>query len=70
MPANCANVTVFTMYSIARLLQIAGLAIPPLAIVAQLNEHISLGQMLSFLAVAIGVFMLGYLLQRFSGGPS
>jgi len=59
------------MYSLARLLQIVGLTIPLLAIFAQLNQQITLSQMLGFLIVSVGVFMLGYLLQRFSsGGPS
>jgi hypothetical protein len=58
------------MYTIARLLQIVGLTIPLLAIIAQLNEQITLSQMLGFLAVSMGVFVLGYLLQRYTGGPS
>ena len=55
------------MHSLARLLQLAGLAIPPLAMVAQLNEQIKTGQMLQFLCVAVGVFVLGYALQRYGG---
>ena len=55
------------MYTLARLLQIVGLVIPPLAIVAQLNESITLGQMLGFLVVAICVFMIGQTLQRTTG---
>jgi hypothetical protein len=62
------NVTVLSMYTIGRLLQLWGLTIPPISIIAQLNQHISLGQMLGFLAVSIGVFSVGYLLQRYSGG--
>ena len=62
--------TVLCMYALARLIQLAGLTIPPLAIIAQLFEQISLGQMLGFLVVSVGLFMLGYLLQRFSGGQS
>jgi hypothetical protein len=56
------------MYTVARFLQIVGLTIPLLAIVAQLNDHITLSQMLGFLAVAIGVFLIGHVLQRYSGG--
>ena len=56
------------MYNIARLLQLAGLAIPPLAIVAQLNESISAGKMLQFLVMSIGLFLFGYTLQRYTGG--
>ena len=56
------------MYTLSRLLQIVGLTIPLLAIFAQLNQQITLGQMLGFLIVSIGLFMLGHLLQRYSGG--
>ena len=56
------------MHTIARLLQLAGLAIPPLAMGAQLSETISTGRMLQFLIMAVGLFMLGYTIQRHSGG--
>ncbi len=57
------------MYSIARLLQITGLTIPPLAIVAQLSNSIDARQLLGFLVVSVALFSIGYLLQRyFSGG--
>jgi hypothetical protein len=56
------------MYSLGRLLQLVGLAIPPISIIAQLNQQITLRQMLGFLAVSIGIFCAGYLLQRYSGG--
>jgi hypothetical protein len=56
------------MYTAGRFLQLVGLTIPPISIVAQLNQQITLGQMLSFLAVSIGIFCAGYLLQRYSGG--
>ena len=56
------------MYAVARFLQLAGLTIPLLAIVAQLNERISLGQMLGFLVAAMAVFGIGHVLQRYSGG--
>lgn len=58
------------MYVVARLLQLVGLTIPLLAIVAQLNERITLGQMLGFLVAAMAVFGIGHVLQRFSGGGS
>jgi hypothetical protein len=57
------------MYSLARLLQMAGLTILPLAILAQLNESITAGQMLGFLVVGALVFTIGYLLQRYTGSP-
>jgi len=56
------------MYAVARFLQFLGLTIPPLSIIAQLSDSISLGQMLGFLVVSIGLFCSGYLLQRYSGG--
>jgi hypothetical protein len=62
--------TVRTMYTLGRTLQIVGLVIPPLAILAQLSESIKPGQMLQFLVVSICLFMIGQLLQRHSGRPS
>lgn len=55
------------MKSIARLLQFVGLTIPPLAMIAQLGSHISTGKMLQFLLVSVGIFVLGYTVQRYSG---
>jgi hypothetical protein len=57
------------MHTIARLLQLAGLTIPPLAMIAQLMERIRAGQMLQFLVVSVGLFLTGYLLQRYSRPP-
>jgi hypothetical protein len=56
------------MKSVARLLQLVGLTIPPLAIVAQLVNSINLKQMLGFLVASIAVFSIGYLMQQYSGG--
>ena len=57
------------MYTLARMLQMIGLAIPPLAIVSQLTdpENFGTGEMLKFLLMAVGIFLVGYLLQRFGG---
>lgn len=55
------------MYVLGRLLQLAGLVILPLAIMAQLSGSITLGQMLQFLVAGICVFSIGYLLQTYSG---
>lgn len=63
-----ADANVHAMYTLARILQIAGLTIPLLAIVAQLNENITAGKMLGFLAVSMIAFSIGYLLQRYSSG--
>jgi hypothetical protein len=54
------------MQAFGRFLQFAGLTIPPLAMIAQLGDHISAGKMLQFLLVSVGVFVLGYTMQRFS----
>ncbi len=62
------SVTVHAMYAFARLLQIVGLTIPPLAIIAQLNGNIGAGPMLQFLVVSVILFSIGHLLQRYSGG--
>jgi hypothetical protein len=56
------------MYAIARLLQLAGLIILPLAMIAQLSNSISLGQMLRFLLVGVCLFSIGHILQRYFGG--
>jgi hypothetical protein len=55
------------MRAFARLLQLAGLTIPILAMVAQLMERIRAGQMLQFLVVSVCLFTTGYLLQQYSG---
>jgi hypothetical protein len=39
-----------------------------LAIIAQLDQQIELREMLGFLAISMGIFAGGYLLQRYSGG--
>jgi hypothetical protein len=59
------------MLAIARLLQLIGLTIPPLAIIAQLMNSIDLKQMLGFLVASVAVFTIGHLMQRYSGsGPA
>lgn len=67
MPNDWYTVRLLNMHSIARLLQLAGLTILPLAMVAQLNQSISTGRMLQFLVMAVGLFLLGYTIQRHSG---
>ena len=67
LPPKDLNVTVPCMYTAARFLQVLGLTIPLLAIVAQLNERITLGQMLGFLVASMTVFIIGHTLQRYSG---
>ena len=60
--------TLHAMYTLARFLQMVGLTIPMLAIVAQLNQAITASKMLGFLIVSVLVFSIGHLLQRYSGG--
>jgi hypothetical protein len=55
------------MQAFSRLLQFVGLTIPPLAMIAQLGNHISAGKMLQFLLLSVGIFVLGYTMQRYSG---
>ncbi len=69
MQDSTAQGTFCDMHQLARLLQLVGLAIPPLAMAAQLSEHISAGKMLQFLFVSAGIFLLGYTLQTY-GRPS
>jgi hypothetical protein len=56
------------MYTLGRILQGIGLAIPVLAIISQLQNGITAGQMLQFLVASVCVFSIGYVLQRYSGG--
>jgi hypothetical protein len=51
------------MDAIARMLQLAGLAIPLLAVLAQLNEAISVGQLLMFLVASVCLFYIGHVLR-------
>ncbi len=63
-----ADVNVAAMYALARLLQIAGLTIPLIAIFAQLSNSITPGKLLGFLVVSIILFSMGYLLQSYTSG--
>lgn len=55
------------MHAVGRFLQLIGLVIPPLAMVAQLSNAISAGKMLQFLVFAVCLFGAGYLLQCYRG---
>ena len=55
------------MQTIARMLQLVGLIIPPLAMAAQLGNQISAGRMLQFLVFSVCLFSAGYLLQAYGG---
>lgn len=54
------------MRLVGRLLQYAGLLAPPLAIVMQLDNFISLGQMLAVLVAAVTAFYLGRMLEGYA----
>jgi hypothetical protein len=54
------------MQLLARLLQLVGLTVPPITILAQLGGRITAGQMLGFLVVSVCLFTAGHLLQRAS----
>ncbi len=56
------------MLKLGRFLQFSALVILPLSMMAQLSGAISLGVMLRFLFVGIGIFTMGWLMQRYSGG--
>ena len=68
LPRKLGPGRLLDMHFLARLLQLAGLVIPPMAMGAQLSQTISTGRMLQFLMMALGLFVLGYALQRYSGG--
>lgn len=56
------------MHSISRLLQgLALFVILPAAMIAQLADAITAGQMLQFLVAGICCFTIGYLLQAYGG---
>jgi hypothetical protein len=54
------------MRQLGRLLQWVGLVVPPVSILLQLNEVISLGQMLTMLAAAVCAFLIGRLLEGYA----
>jgi hypothetical protein len=54
------------MRVLGRGLQIVGLIVPPLAIVMQLAETISLGQMLTMLVAAACLFWIGRIVEGYA----
>ena len=65
-----AGGNVLGMFKLGRLLQLVALVILPLAMMAQLSNAIDLKMMLRFLFVGVGIFMMGWIMQRYSGGSS
>ncbi|MFO0944354.1 MAG: hypothetical protein U1D30_00180 [Planctomycetota bacterium] len=58
------------MYLIARGMQLAGLIILPIAILAQLGNQVTLWQSLTTSAFGVTLFYLGYMLQGLGSGKS
>jgi hypothetical protein len=54
------------MAGFGRLLQIAGLIVPPVSILLQLQGTISLGQMLTMLVAAVSAFWIGRILEGYA----
>jgi hypothetical protein len=52
------------LYTLARLMQFAGLLILPVAMAGQVEGRLDLREMLTLTGVGIGVFFLGWLLQQ------
>ena len=65
LPRGQGFVNFARMAFLGKLLQLAGLTIPPLSIVAQLNGTISQGQMLTFLVAAASAFWIGRILEGY-----
>jgi hypothetical protein len=54
------------MASLGRLLQIIGLVAPPLSIILQLQNAITLGQMLTMLVAAVAAFWIGRIVEGYA----
>lgn len=54
------------MRPIGRLMQMAGLALPPLSIVMQLSEAITLAQMLAMLLASAAIFWIGRIVEGYA----
>jgi len=67
LPSADVAVNVRAMRAFARLLQLAGLTILPLALLAELGHRIDARQLLRFLIVGACLFTAGYLLQQYGG---
>jgi len=54
------------MQAIGRMMQLAGLIVPPLSILAQLNGAISVRQMLMFLVASVCAFLIGRIIEGYA----
>ena len=54
------------LYRLGRLLQLVGMVVLPLAIVAQIapDHQISLGTSLTFSGIGVAIFFMGWLIQQ------
>lgn len=55
------------MRTLGRSLEVLGLVLPPLAVIFQLAERISLGQMLIMLVSAVCLFGIGRIVEGYVG---
>lgn len=55
------------LYSLGRLLQLAGMICLPLGIAGNISEKISVTAVYQFTIVGIGLFVVGYWMQQASG---
>jgi uncharacterized membrane protein YGL010W len=55
------------VYNLGRMLQLLGLLVLPIAMAGEVAESISLGRMLTWASVGIGLFIAGWLLQQTAG---
>jgi hypothetical protein len=56
------------VYQIARLLQLAGLILLPVAMAGNVAERLDLREMLTVAGIGVGLFAVGWLLQQ-TGKP-
>ena len=54
------------LYTLARLLQFAGLLVLPVAMAGNIAEKLDLRQMLILAGIGVGLFAVGWLLQQAS----
>jgi hypothetical protein len=52
------------LYNLGRFLQLIGLLILPIAMAGEMAESLSLGRMLVWACVGIGIFLFGRMLQQ------
>jgi hypothetical protein len=54
------------MRGLGKVMQVLGLVVPPLAIVLQLSETVTLGQMLTMLVAAVCLFWIGRITEGYA----